>query len=122
MLLNTFYIVEKTEIKEHLTIVSVKINRNHAVFAGHFPEQAVIPGVFSLQMLKECLENLVQQKLQYAELMNCKFSQVIIPAENQILDLEYNYEWENEYLLLKTAVKEGENTKLSLKAKLIPVV
>lgn len=119
MLLNTFYTVEKTEIQERLTVVSVQINRKHAVFAGHFPGQAVVPGVFSLQMLKECLENLIQKKLQYAELISCKFSQAIVPAENQTLEFEYNYEWANEYLLLKASVKESETTKLSLKAKLI---
>jgi 3-hydroxyacyl-[acyl-carrier-protein] dehydratase len=122
MLLNTFYSIQKIETKEHLTVVSVKINPNHAVFAGHFPEHAVIPGAFSLQMLKECLENLIHSKLQYAELINCKFSQVIVPSENQILDFEYFYEWENGCLLVKASVKEGENTKLSLKAKLIPMV
>jgi 3-hydroxyacyl-[acyl-carrier-protein] dehydratase len=122
MLLNTFYSIQKIETTEHLTVVSVKINPNHAVFAGHFPEQAVIPGAFSLQMLKECLENLVQSKLQYVELMHCKFSQVIVPSENQILDCEYFYEWENDCLLVKASVREGDNTKLSLKAKLIPMI
>jgi 3-hydroxyacyl-[acyl-carrier-protein] dehydratase len=122
MLLSTFYSIRKIETKERLIVVSVEINPGHAVFAGHFPGQPVIPGVFSLQMLKECLENLVQKKLQYSELMNCKFSQAIIPSENQILDFEYFYEWENDCLLVKASVKEDENTKLSLKAKLIPIV
>jgi 3-hydroxyacyl-[acyl-carrier-protein] dehydratase len=122
MLQNTFYDIKKTEIKEQSALISVSINRNHAVFAGHFPGQAVVPGVFSLQMLKECLENWVQRKLQYAELVQCKFAQAIVPAENQILDLEYNTEWQNECLLVKASVKEGGTTKLSLKAKLIPCV
>jgi 3-hydroxyacyl-[acyl-carrier-protein] dehydratase len=122
MLLNSFYSIEKTEIKEHLTVVSVSINCRHAVFDGHFPGQAVVPGVFSLQVLKECLENLIRKKLQYAELIQCKFSQAILPSGNQIIDLEYHTEWQNDYLLVKASVKEGEATKLSLKAKLIPIV
>jgi 3-hydroxyacyl-[acyl-carrier-protein] dehydratase len=113
-----FYNITETQRDGNTASVKVAINPHHGVFAGHFPQQAVVPGVFSLQMLKECLEMLIGSRLQYTELINCKFSQAILPSEGQILNLQFDYIVENENVSLKAAVKENDSVKLSLKAKL----
>jgi len=59
----------------------IKLNPDHIVYSGHFPGQPVLPGVCTLQIIKECAQQLVNKKLQYARIALCKFLRFIDPAQ-----------------------------------------
>lgn len=115
MLLDHFFTIENFSKKDNSGIITIKINKEHKVFSGHFPDNPVVPGVFTLQMIKECIEVLVQSALQYKELLNCKFTNMIIPEDNQAIQIEYSMETGTDFRLNAT-VRYEDTTYLILKA------
>jgi len=76
MLLDHFYTILSTT-----WTIQVELNSEHTVYQGHFPGHPVVPGVCLLQLMKECVENIRQQKLQYTQVSSCKFLSAINPIE-----------------------------------------
>jgi len=54
-------------------------NEGHAIFAGHFPGQPVVPGVCMIQMVQEVLELAFGSRLQLVSSGSIKFLQFIDP-------------------------------------------
>ena len=97
---------------------TVSVVPEHEIFKGHFPQQPIVPGVFALQMIKECLEWNRNKKYRYNELTNCKFSRPIIPDRDKDLRIECECEFSDSFLLLKTTVQSEDTVYITLKAKL----
>ena len=121
MLLTKFFTIEDYSEHDKSGVVSVKINPEHEVFAGHFPGKPVVPGVFTLQMIKECLEVILSRKFRYSELLNCKFTDVILPEKTALLRVEYDVKETEEAVCLDAGVKSDDRTCLILKAVLTDV-
>jgi len=51
------------------------------VFAGHFPNQPLVPGVFQLEMARLGAEWLIGEQLGVREISKAKFLRPIVPAE-----------------------------------------
>ena len=117
MLLDSFFKITKIEENWNAVRFNVSINFEHKIFEGHFPQQPVVPGVFSLQMIKECLEWFHNKKYQYSELINCKFLNPIFPEQDRELLIECEYELADSFLL-KAKILFENTVYLTLKAKL----
>ena len=91
MLLNKFFSITEIELHEGAIKASLSINKEHAIFRGHFPGQPIVPGVCMLQMLKEVLEKIINSpvKLQSADFL--KFLKFINPQETSVVNLELQY-------------------------------
>jgi 3-hydroxyacyl-[acyl-carrier-protein] dehydratase len=119
MLRHTFFTIEKFSADQSAYHADVKINAQHPVFLGHFPDQPVVPGVFTLQMIRECLEQALGKPVRFATIQNCKFSNVLIPGDDSLVEVLCNYEQNNNDIQLKASVKSGDVAYLSLKAQLM---
>ncbi|WP_271784658.1 3-hydroxyacyl-ACP dehydratase [Aquimarina algiphila] len=87
MLLDDFYEVLDLQRKDNQTLIaSVKINKAHHIFEGHFPENPVTPGVAMLQILKNCLETHMEESLFMQYLSHVKFLTLVNPNIENILD------------------------------------
>lgn len=54
MLLENFYkIIHRKEREDGKREIEIELNPGHALYQGHFPGQPVVPGVCTLQMIKE---------------------------------------------------------------------
>lgn len=105
MLLDDFYTIRHLDKEENGTYsVKIKLNPNHILYQGHFPEQPVVPGVCMLQFIKEVIEQLQETPLQYTRISSCKFLCVINPVENPEIEL-----------LLKA--EDTENGQIEVQAK-----
>ena len=62
MLLDNFFTIDKITAQDEKTLIEVLINKDHAVFEGHFPGNPVVPGVFLIQMIREVIEHWQQMK------------------------------------------------------------
>jgi 3-hydroxymyristoyl/3-hydroxydecanoyl-(acyl carrier protein) dehydratase len=51
------------------------------VFAGHFPKQPLVPGVFQLEMARMGAELLLGERLSVREIARAKFLRPIVPTE-----------------------------------------
>ena len=67
--------------------IEIELNPGHALYQGHFPGQPVVPGVCTLQMIKESAEQIVSQPLQYVQIASSKFLSAINPVSYTHLDV-----------------------------------
>ena len=82
MLEGEYFTVENTKTEENKVIFSVALNPGHKVYEGHFPDRPVCPGVCSIQMIKECIQQITGKKLLIDNMSQCKFLSIITPLEN----------------------------------------
>ena len=119
-LLSDFYHITLSEnINETDWRIRVMLNPQHPVYAGHFPQRPVVPGVCMLQIIKECLERICRTSLQYKQIASCKFLSAINPNEKPELELLFTIK-KGESGTLQIIV-EGESAKdvcIKLKALL----
>ena len=93
MLQNSFYTLEGTpETTANSVQATIRLNPEHAIFAGHFPGQPVVPGVCMLQIIKELLEGTTGQPMQLVKASNIKFLTVLTPAAHEIVSVQLKFE------------------------------
>lgn len=51
----------------------VRLDASHPVYRGHFPGHPVLPGVCTLQIVRECLNRGTGRRFRYAAIRECKF-------------------------------------------------
>jgi 3-hydroxyacyl-[acyl-carrier-protein] dehydratase len=106
MLLKDFYTVkERVEEPSGAVLWKLELNPEHPVYAGHFPERAVVPGVCQIQMIKERLS---AQKEMEMELMNAKSVKFLAPMLPDALS----------EVSLRLKVKNSEGEEVQLQAEL----
>lgn len=120
-LLPDFYrITQVDNINETDWTVQVRLNPQHPVYGGHFPQQPVVPGVCMLQMIKECMEKICHRPLQYCHIASCKFLAVINPNETPELSFSFTLkESETDDLQIQAEGSTSKEVCIKLKAQLI---
>lgn len=112
MLLDDFYKVLdlKSEDNQILT-ASVKINKTHQIFEGHFPENPVTPGVAMLQIVKNCLETHVEESLLMQHLSHVKFLAIVNPNIEDIINFNIEISPQTEGFRIKnyTSFRDGRS-------------
>ena len=119
MLKNSFYSIKKSK-HENLSNLyfEILLNPEHEIYNGHFPNQAVVPGVVSMQIIKELLESATSKKLQLKKSANTKFLSVITPYNNPFLQIEINIiNKEQNTIKISAQIKDNKTIFLKLKAE-----
>ncbi|MFT4153985.1 3-hydroxyacyl-ACP dehydratase [Parafilimonas sp.] len=96
MLKNALYSIQKIEQAAGSVEALIELNSEHAIFKGHFPVRAVLPGVCMMQMVKELLEQAVNSKLQLVRADEIKFLRIIEPEANAVIIFSIDYSKEND--------------------------
>lgn len=120
MLLNNFFFIENLEYADEVVQASLRLEKDHAIFNGHFPNLPVVPGVCMMQMVKEIMESLEGKQLMIREAPNIKFLSVLNPKENCLVDSSISIDERlGENLMNITAtIKAGPVTFFKMKATL----
>lgn len=114
MLLDNFYTILSSESSDStIWTIQIKLNPGHPVYQGHFPEHPVVPGVCLLQLIKECVEDIRQQKLQVTQVSSCKFLSAINPIETPHISVALTFKETEEGTLQLQA--EGSVKKEAVK-------
>lgn len=102
MLLKDFYTIIEidTADKENIKTV-VKLNKNHEIYQGHFPNNPVVPGVCLTQLIKEVMENIEAKELKLVYADNIKFMAVVNPEINNILQIDLKIKHDDEQNIIK---------------------
>jgi 3-hydroxyacyl-[acyl-carrier-protein] dehydratase len=91
ILLNDFFTIHDKVSSETEIWAELRINANHKIFEGHFPNQPVVPGVCMMQMIKEILEQVIGKETNLVQAADMKFLAVINPLENNLIHASIKY-------------------------------
>ena len=91
------------------------------IFRGHFPDHPVLPGVCTLQLVRECLNRGTGRRFRYAAIRECKFLGMIVPQADTLLDIDIRLADDGTAAKKVTCVvTNNEKTVLKLKATATP--
>lgn len=96
---------------------TIRLNGKHPIYTGHFPNEAITPGVCIVQMAVDLFSHSVQQEHHLVKAKNVKFLQIIRPDEHP--EIHYMLTWEKAedgLYVVKVLVDDGAVTfsKMSL--------
>jgi 3-hydroxyacyl-[acyl-carrier-protein] dehydratase len=82
MLQNKLYTISSFEFSDAKDRISAHIllNKEHLIFGGHFPGNPILPGVCTIQIIRELLEKAVEKELQLTRASNIKYLGFINPV------------------------------------------
>lgn len=119
MVLENFYKIEAKNVIEENKNYSfdITINNKHTIFEGHFPGNPIMPGVCMMQITKDIVESLTNNKLFMKKCSNVKFMAIINPDVNKDLNLNITIsEEENGNIKVKNSTKFKDTLALKLTA------
>lgn len=90
--MSSFYRVEDLKQERDTLACSVVYNATHEIFKGHFPGNPIVPGVCTMAIVKELLEEALQQKLTLKESKAVKFLGLISPSMSPTISLSWREE------------------------------
>lgn len=114
MVLEDFYKVSNTSLAGDDAVTSLKVNKEHEIYKGHFPGRPVTPGVVLMQLFKEEAERIFDKKLQLVRADNVKFTAVFDPTQDAELILESNLTETGEFIKLKGLAKNNQGIVLKI--------
>ena len=117
MLIEGLYIVKELKNTDSEITANIKLNANHEIFEGHFPENPIMPGVCMMQIIKELTEEVLGKELALQTSTNIKFMAKINPETDPDLVLNIPYSEEEGILKLKNTTFFGDTLALKLNAK-----
>lgn len=119
MLIDNFYHITDLKKTEDSLQAEIRLNPFHSLYKGHFPKQAVVPGVMQIQIIKELLEAGLMKKFMIHEVVVAKYLAPVTPKENTVLQIQIDFNCNKigEYLINASVVKD-DATFTKLKAKL----
>ena len=96
---------------------TIRLNGKHPIYTGHFPNEAITPGVCIVQMAVDLFSHTAQQAHHLVKAKNVKFLQIIRPDEHP--EIHYMLTWEKAeegLYVVKVLVDDGAVTfsKMSL--------
>ena len=74
------------------TVFEFRFAAHDPVFAGHFPNRPLLPGVFQLEMARAAAQWTLDCPLAISEVCKAKFLRPILPDELVRLDLKLSHE------------------------------
>ena len=117
MLFKGFYNNEKTISSDHNKLITrIKLNKDHDIYNGHFPNNPITPGVIIIQIIKEILEEHLGYELFLREIINIKYILPINPIINNSLLFEIYLQKENKSIMVKNNIML-DNAKIAVKFK-----
>ncbi|SDD63344.1 3-hydroxyacyl-[acyl-carrier-protein] dehydratase [Pricia antarctica] len=116
MLIKELYSIQSFTETDGMVQASVKLNRSHEVFKGHFPGNPIMPGVCTIQIVKELTEKALDKKLFLSVVSNVKFISIINPEKNETIQVVLNISEEEDAVKVKNTVSYEHTLALKLNA------
>ncbi|MDC0231031.1 hypothetical protein OAK19_03625 [Aureispira] len=119
MLLGNFFDIENITCIESSIDCMITLNIQHPIYTGHFPQQAVVPGVCMMQILAELTSFALKTELVLKNARQAKFLIPIIPQKHPSLKVKIKYcVEENEKIEITGSIHSQELTFFKFKGVL----
>lgn len=86
-----FYQIAKFDSTDNKIEAQLNLNKDHAIYKGHFPGQPIVPGVMQLQMIKELVEKYLNLELLFSDVTFAKYLHLIDPNTSENLQFEIKF-------------------------------
>jgi 3-hydroxyacyl-[acyl-carrier-protein] dehydratase len=116
MLIEELYNIQSFREDDGSVAASVKLNKGHEVFKGHFPGNPIMPGVCMIQLIKELTERALDRELFLSVVSNVKFMAIINPEKNDTVQVVLTISEEEETVKVKNTVSFDDTLALKLNA------
>jgi 3-hydroxyacyl-[acyl-carrier-protein] dehydratase len=122
--LNELYTIRNIQkVSVNKLTIQVELNRDHDIFKGHFPGNPILPGVCTIQILKELLQIQLGKNLKLAKAGTIKFLSFIDPVKNSVVNYEIQInEMESDRVSCSATVKYESIVFCSLKSEFVIMV
>lgn len=117
VLKGSFYKVKERTASENKINAVIELDPAHEIYKGHFPQQPIVPGVCQMQILKEMLEEASGKKLRMGNNDNIKFTGMIIPDQNPVVNIELSYQDKEGMIAAEAKLFSGEMIFTKYKGK-----
>ncbi|MBQ9138402.1 MAG: hydroxymyristoyl-ACP dehydratase [Alistipes sp.] len=111
-----FYNIDSIAAVEDGYTATLTLAAQHPIYQGHFPSQAVVPGVCTLTIIREIIGRILQRDVHFVTIKECKYLSALIPTEGLQVVLNITI---TENKVRATAVRVADNqTALKLRAEI----
>jgi len=115
MLLDNFYTYKIETHSNNEISADIEINKEHSIFDGHFPEQAIVPGVSQVLMIKEIFSETLGVDLQLVSSKSIKFLAMLNPNEINNIQALISYKTEDGNYKVNAKLFKQEQNYLKLR-------
>lgn len=117
--MNRVFKITRISDNEQTYRYSAEIYSEHPIFNGHFPQAPVVPGVCTMNMIKECIADVLSYDVRYNYIKECKFLSAITPSTHKIVDVDITLKQIDDQMNVVATVLSAQETMMKLKATLI---
>ena len=121
MLIKNLYNIQSFSADGEAVTASVKLNKDHEVFQGHFPGNPIMPGVCTIQLVKELTEKALKKELFLSVVSNVKFMAIINPEKNDTIQVNLHISGEDGHIKVKNSVSFDDTLALKSNARFRPM-
>jgi len=118
VLKDDFYAIITKDFQPGSIKASIKLNRYHHIFEGHFPGNPVMPGVCMVQLVKEFMEDAWSVPLRITASSSIKFLSVIDPGKEIQINLTVDYSTERDGYAVQASLFWEQNIYFKFKGTL----
>jgi len=107
MLFKDLYIKEEKLLNNNGSTITtkVKLNKDHPIYNGHFPNNPITPGVIIIQIIKEIVEEYLDDLFFLKKIINVKYISPINPTIHNLLIIEIYIQKEKDSIIVKSLIK-----------------
>jgi 3-hydroxyacyl-[acyl-carrier-protein] dehydratase len=101
----------------------IKLNKEHPVFEGHFPGNPILPGVCTVQIVRELLSKALDVDLRLSKAGNIKYLGFVNPISNPDMQFQMTFKQATDpvAIICNVTVKSGDNTVCSFKGEYVQI-
>ncbi len=96
---------------------SIILNKEHPVFEGHFPGNPILPGVCTLQIARELIQEAVGKNLMLSRASNIKYLGFISPVTDPEVAFSIGYRQNDAVVTCNIKATTGGNPSCTFKAE-----
>jgi 3-hydroxyacyl-[acyl-carrier-protein] dehydratase len=113
-----FYTINRINEKDGELEANISINPSHKIFAGHFPDNPITPGVVQMEIIKEILSVHFARILKLKTVDNCKFLALLNPNANSDLIVKLKFlSYDESVIKISGTITSGSTRFLQIQSE-----
>lgn len=96
---------------------TITLLSDHPIYNGHFPGNPISPGVCSIQMIRECCEEILESKVALKSISQCRFITLLTPDKGERLTIDIALTEAEDNVKITAAIADGNSQYVSFKGE-----